>query len=219
MTGQTRGSAWILFGGTFDPPHLGHVAVVRGLLEQPAQGVILVPSGIPPHRPAPEASAEERVEMLRLATQPLAGPRLRVSAVEVELRAKGYTVDTVRRLGAELPGRDLWLALGSDVAASLGRWRQPETLLGLVKLVVFDRPGSRWSAAGAVDRLRAQGLPVEVAATIALEAPEVEASLVRRRLRRGDRCRDVLSPEVSDYIVERSLYGFGSSPARLAAGA
>ena len=130
-----------IFGGTFDPVHLGHLCVAWEASELLDAEVLMMPSGIPPHRPPPIAGAQERVAMLEAA---LAGQsRLRLDARELARSGPSYTIDTLRELRAEHPGRSLVLLLGADAFAGLPGWHGWQQLFGLAHIGVLSRPGEQ----------------------------------------------------------------------------
>jgi nicotinate-nucleotide adenylyltransferase len=133
-------SPLVLFGGTFDPVHYGHLRVaadVRSALD--IDTVSLVPSGDPPHRPAPGASAADRVAMLELAIQEF--PGVRINTIEIERGGPSYTVDTLHSLRGESPARPLAWVVGVDAFLSLPTWHRWQDILSLAHLVVIARPG------------------------------------------------------------------------------
>lgn len=133
-----------ILGGTFDPVHLGHLCVAWEAGELLDAEVRLVPASVPPHRPQPVASVEQRVAMLRVA---LAGQdRLGLDLRELERAGPSYTVDTLAALRAEYGTRPLILLLGADAFAGLPGWHRWEQLFELAHLGVFARPGieSSW---------------------------------------------------------------------------
>ncbi|HUY61779.1 MAG TPA: nicotinate (nicotinamide) nucleotide adenylyltransferase [Candidatus Dormibacteraeota bacterium] len=193
----------LLFGGTFDPVHLGHLAAADQLRARTGAGAAwLVPSAQPPHRRAPEAPPQDRLRMVELAVADR--PGLIACPLEVERGGRSYTVDTLAAVRAAHPTARLLLALGADAARALGRWRQPERLLALAELVVYDRPGVAPMGAGPGPDLP----PGEWAwhHVGAIDAPALAATAIRRRLRAGDACADALPPAVAAYIRARGLY-------------
>lgn len=128
-----------IFGGTFDPIHIGHLTVAWEAAELLDAEVRLMPANVPPHRPAPLASAAERVAMLRAA---LAGQsRLALDARELEREGPSYTIDTLRELRAEQGGRPLVLLLGADAFAGLPGWHRWRELFDFAHIGVLSRPG------------------------------------------------------------------------------
>jgi nicotinate-nucleotide adenylyltransferase len=191
-----------LFGGTFDPVHLGHLAVARAALEQlKLDHLFFVPAAQAPLRyELPSATAEDRVDLLHKAVAEAADARLGV--LEVEARAGGvnYTVDTVRKLRAAWPRAELFWLLGADQFAQLDRWREPAELAKLVEFAVLDRPGSP-----------AATPPPALAAIIRWHrltgAPHpARAEDIRRRRRTGELLDLWLPRAVAAAIEEKKLY-------------
>lgn len=133
-----------LFGGTFDPVHLGHLAVACAALEQlKLDHLFFIPAAQAPLRYAlPAATAADRLELLHLAVAEAADPRLGVLDMEARAGGVNYTVDTVRKLRAAWPRAKIFWLLGADQFAQLDRWREPAELAKLVEFAVLDRPGS-----------------------------------------------------------------------------
>ncbi len=137
-----------MLGGTFDPPHLGHLALARHALRELAlDRVLLMPARRSPHKPATpadnaqlHAGAAQRLEMCRL----IAGEGAHIDVSDLELRREGpsYTVDTLRELHAAHPHTSLTFILGADVARTLPAWREPRQLLALAELAVAVRSGT-----------------------------------------------------------------------------
>lgn len=143
-----------IFGGTFDPVHIGHLTVAWEAAELLDAEVRLMPASVPPHRPAPLASPTERVAMLHAA---LAGQsRLVLDARELERDGPSYTIDTLRELRAEHGGRPLVLLLGADAFAGLPTWNRWRELFDFAHIGVLSRPG--------VEAARPEILAEEVAA-------------------------------------------------------
>jgi nicotinate-nucleotide adenylyltransferase len=188
-----------LFGGTFDPVHLGHLRAAENAREALAlDRVALVPSAVPPHRSAPPTLAADRLAMARLA----AATHPDFEAWDVELRRSGpsYTVDTVRAILAERPGDTLVLVVGADTWPEMTSWREPERLFSLVEVAVVERPGSP------LPPLRApfpSSRPVHLAGGPALP---ISASEVRARVADGRSVRYLVPDRVLDYIAGRRLY-------------
>ena len=157
----------LLFGGTFDPVHVGHLRVALEAAEALDAGVRLMPANVPPHRPEPIANAAQRVAMLDCA---LAGQdRLTLDARELRRAGPSYTFDTLCELRAELPVRQpLALLLGSDAFAGLPAWHRWRELFELAHLVVLTRPG------------HAPALPPELAVAVAPRRVRDAAEIARR---------------------------------------
>jgi nicotinate-nucleotide adenylyltransferase len=131
-----------ILGGTFNPPHRGHLALARHALDELGlQRLLLVPAGRSPHKPAAEdPGARRRLEMCRLIVADADG--LAACPLEVQRAGPSYTVDTLRALRAAHPGARLTFVLGADIARTLPSWREPRELLALADLAVALRAGS-----------------------------------------------------------------------------
>ncbi len=129
-----------IFGGTFDPVHLGHLrtaADVRYALK--LEQISLIPLRSPPHRDPPVASNAQRLEMLQAAVA--SDPDFVVDDRELKREGKSYTLDTLHSLKRELKDKTLCLLIGSDAFSHFPRWRQPDEILQLAHLVIMQRPG------------------------------------------------------------------------------
>ncbi len=132
-----------VFGGTFDPIHLGHLCVAWEASELLDADVLMMPSGIPPHRSPPVASAPQRLAMLEVALRRQS--RLIVDARELARSGPSYTVDTLTELRAENGERPLVLLLGADAFAGLPGWHDWRRLFELAHIGVLSRPGGQAS--------------------------------------------------------------------------
>ena len=186
-----------VFGGTFDPVHVGHLAIALAALETlPLDRVVFVPARRSPLKErGPVAGPEHRVAMLERATGD--EPRFSVSRIELERDGPSYTVDTLEALSGE--GR-LFLILGADATADLDRWKDPDRVRALATLVVARRPGS------------AGELP---AGAVALDTPlmDISARELRARAARARSLRYLVPDPVCRYIEEHALYREDPSPA------
>lgn len=209
----------LVFGGTFDPVHDGHVAVARFAADVlGARCALLIPGGDPPHRGAPTAAGHHRAAMLRLAFA--VDPRFAVDERELRRDGPSYSVDTVAELRAELgPQQPLVLLLGRDAAAGLPRWHQPERLPALCHLLVVARPGGEidhegplslgWRQAAGPHALGEQpaGCWLGLAQTVsAASATEVRAQLGNAA---PADAAALLPAAVADYIARHGLYRHG----------
>jgi nicotinate-nucleotide adenylyltransferase len=184
-----------VFGGTFDPPHLGHLALAEWARERlELDEVLFVPAGQPPHKRAVRLTgARHRLAMTRLAAR---GNRaFRVSTIELESATPSYTVETLRRLRAKRPGSRWYLLLGADSLDEFHTWHEPEAIAALATLVVAARPG----AGGR--RRRRKGV-------VLLENPgiDVSSTMVRARARAGRSLRYLVPDPVAAYVARHRLY-------------
>lgn len=204
-----------IFGGTFDPVHIGHLRAAWEAAEALDAEVRLVPAHVPPHRPQPQASAAHRVAMLRLA---LAGQaRLALDTRELQREGPSYTVDTLRELRAEIgPQRPLILLVGADAYAGFPGWHQWLALYELASIVVLTRPGHavEWSGVLALEtRARRVATSAELrgqasGAVLELEvsALDISASSIRATIAAGREPRFLVGATVLDYLRTHGLY-------------
>jgi len=182
-----------VLGGTFDPIHLGHLAAAHAAIEcARLDRVLVIPTGVPPHRPPTVAGEDDRLEMARLAT---AGDR-RFEVSDIELRRSGasYTVDTLRELRLRHPNDELFLILGWDAAKQLGTWRAPDEVRRLARVIVVTRPGS--------------GSPATTTEILCERpTPDISGSALRRAIADGEDVGDRLPEAVAAYIARHHLYG------------
>lgn len=185
-----------ILGGTFDPVHNAHLAIARAALEElGATRVLWMPTGCPPYRDPPVASAMHRVTMLRLAIAD--EPRYTLDWRELAAGASGYTYDTLLALRADHPGTPLVMLIGADQFAKLETWYRWRDLLALCRIAVFARPG--WEAP-------ALDCPPEAVIHISMRSLAISANDVRSRIGRGEDVCALLPPRVLAYIQERGLY-------------
>jgi nicotinate-nucleotide adenylyltransferase len=197
-----------IFGGTFNPPHLGHLAVARHARSELAlERVVLVPAHTAPYKSGGEGGSgggdpgpKHRLRMCELAVVGIEG--LSVCALEVERGGLSYTVDTLRAIHAIHPDAGLTFIVGADTAATIGSWREPEQLLELAQLAVAARAG----AARAHVREALSEIATSDIRFLEMPAIEVSSSLARRRIADGEAVEDLVGPAVADYIAKHRLY-------------
>lgn len=184
-----------ILGGTFDPPHLGHLIVAADACEAlRLDRLVFVPSAAPPHkRGRVSATAGQRLEMVRRSIR---GDR-RFEVDDVELRREGpsYTVDTLRSLRDRWPAAELFLILGMDQYRELHTWHRPQEVVRLARLAVVARGGARLEPDP-----RWPAVPVEVTRI------DLSATQVRERLARGVPVRYFVPDAVREMIEEEGLY-------------
>ena len=131
-----------IYGGTFNPIHLGHMEAARCAAERlRLDKLCMIPTGVPPHKRLEDApSSRDRLEMARLGAEAIGAP-CEVEVLDLELRREGksYTVDTLRELKRKLRGDRLFLLLGTDMFLSFQTWREPEEIAGMCTLCAFSR--------------------------------------------------------------------------------
>jgi nicotinate-nucleotide adenylyltransferase len=197
-----------ILGGTFDPPHLGHLWLATLAAEAlQLDRVLFMPAAQPPHKRRQEISgATDRLLMTRLA---IADNRdFELSAIEMERPGPSYTVDSVEELQRQIGARtSLYLVMAADSLSQIETWREPDRLLSLVEWVVGPRPGVELPQRAALDRRFG-----EAAKRIhLLSGPslDVSSSEIRTRVAAGHSIRYLVPRAVEELIVERGLYRAG----------
>ena len=187
-----------LLGGTFDPPHLGHLHLAYSAIEQlDLDRVVLVPARRQPLKAGTEiAEPRHRVAMARLLAAH--DSRLSVDPIETERAGLSFSIDTVRSYRASHPAAELTFLMGEDTAATLPQWREPAALSGLARLVVLTR-GIAGNEAGPLPG----GVHVERVATRRID---ISATEIRARVRAGLPLRGFVTDEIAAYIVAHGLY-------------
>jgi len=211
-----------ILGGTFDPIHNGHLRLAQEALEQcKLAAVRFIPGGTPPHRDAPHASAQQRLDMARLALQ--GNPAFVLDEREIHRTDPCYTVDTLTALRAELGAQQpLCLLMGGDAFLMLHTWHEWERLFGLAHIIVMQRAGGR-PLGNAINEADA-ALRSEYHARLApsprllhespagailvadMPALEISATGIRERCAEGKSIRYLLPDAVADYIQSHKLY-------------
>jgi nicotinate-nucleotide adenylyltransferase len=191
-----------LFGGTFDPIHLGHLILAEQCREACALDELwLVVTGAPPHKPACRTSAEHRLEMARLA---VAGyPVLKVSEIETSRPGPHYSVETIETVHRERPADDLFFLIGADSLTDLPTWRDPATIAMLATLVVVNRPGIESVAPSGLPDFGPAAKPI---VTVTIPPIGIASNDLRRRLAEGRSVRYMVPRAVEAYIEANGLY-------------
>jgi len=235
MSGESHAGAGLLgvFGGSFNPVHLGHLRAAEQVIELLGlERMLFVPAADPPHkRDDGLAPAALRLAWVRRAVA--GNKRFEVDALELERGGPSFSVDTLRELGARVaPARPVFV-VGADALAELGSWREPEALLRLAHLAVMARPtpGDGAAARGAPGPLERRFPPSLAAAFafdpggrsarhrsgdtwarwLAIEPLDISATDVRARLRAGRSVRYLVPEAVHDAIVESRVYAEGGA--------
>lgn len=198
-----------IYGGTFDPPHAGHIAAAQAAMETlHLDKLLLIPDAQPPHKQLPQGSAtpQQRYDMTVLATASL-GKRAEVSDMELRRAGVSYTADTLAALHAQYPEDTLYLLMGSDMFLSLHTWRRPEDIIALAHIAPFGRETEDESAAfDAQKAYLEQHFAARVTVIPNPRVVEVSSTEIRARLARGQG-GELLPPPVWGYIQRERLYG------------
>jgi nicotinate-nucleotide adenylyltransferase len=206
----------VIFGGTFDPVHNGHLRTAVELRERLQVATLsLVPCHLPPHRGEPGAPSAMRQTMLEPAVRD--EPALRVDGRELARDEPSYTVDTLADIRAGMkPGMPLAMVVGTDTFAAIDRWDRWQQLLDLAHIIVIHRPGHRVPANSVAAQLLADNERVDAQILrstasgcvwqVALPALEISASAIREKVREGLSPRYLLPDAVWYLITEAGLY-------------
>jgi nicotinate-nucleotide adenylyltransferase len=197
------GAALGVLGGAFNPPHVGHLLLAQEAgwqleLEQ----VLLMTTGVPPHKEiTDDPGAPKRLELTKLAAE--AGEDVEASSLEVERDGPSYTYRTLELLSEREPERELVLLMGSDMAASLESWREPERIVELSRLGVVPREGTEMDEVRAtLERLGA----ADRAEIIEMPVCGVSSTLIRERAAAGRPLRHLVPEPVARVIAAEGLY-------------
>lgn len=195
-----------ILGGTFDPIHLGHLAIAEDALSRLDLGrVILIPAGRPWLKSDQTVTAAcHRLAMVRLAIQDR--PGLEVSTIEIDRPGPTYTVDTLTELREELGSRvELYLILGMDSVRDLRRWRHPEQLFKMCTIVAVSRLDSPDLSSAEIER----EFPSARGRIRSIRGPmlDISATVIRERVAEGRSISDKVPTSVERYIREHRLYG------------
>lgn len=185
-----------LLGGTFDPPHIGHLMIAQEALEScHLDEVWFLPSYIPPHKHRKVASTDvrHRVEMVRRAIAD--NEYFKLSFVEVERKGRSYTADTLKELKTQYPDDQFFFILGADMVSDLPTWHKIDELIRLTSFIGFKRPGYTMSPPADTDMIE-----------IDMPQVDISSSFIRKRLKANRSCRYFLCRSVKKYIEEQKLY-------------
>jgi nicotinate-nucleotide adenylyltransferase len=181
-----------LFGGTFDPPHIGHLIVAQEVVDTLGlERLLFIPAGEPPHKSQQTVSpASIRLEMVQAVVS--GNERLGVCELELERRGPSFTVDTLRHFRDLHPRAEIFFIMGADQAAAFDTWHEPEKVMALATMVVLAR--------GGVETLREGFVSVPVTRI------DVSGTGIRSRVREGRSIRYFVPRDVEKVIEERRLY-------------
>jgi nicotinate-nucleotide adenylyltransferase len=187
-----------IFGGTFNPPHMGHLITLECVRDQLwFDEVMFVPSCQPPNKPhSVLAPGHDRYEMTCLAIR--GNPSFKVSDIELRREGTTYTVDTLRQLSTEYRNAELFFIMGADNYSEFETWKKPEEILTYADLVVMTRPG--WEAATSKNKFSRSVHFLNVPLI------GISGTDIRRRVKLGRSIRYLVPRAVEDYIGQRNLY-------------
>ena len=192
------GSRIGIFGGTFDPPHVGHLVTAVNVAHQLGlDRMLLMVANVPWQKVGTRqiSPAADRLALVEAAVAP--SPRLDASSLELERGGETYTADTLAELAAQDPEAELFLLVGADAAVGLDTWKRPEEIKARCTIVVVDRPG------------RTTGRPPSGWDHVHIDVPQLDISSsdLRERFRDGRPVDYLVPPAVLAVIADRDLYG------------
>jgi nicotinate-nucleotide adenylyltransferase len=201
-----------IFGGTFDPIHYGHLRPAQEVMQKLALAELrFIPAAQPPHRPAPQASATQRLAMVELAIRDL--PGFRVDDQELRRGGLSFTVRTLESLRAELGKTPLCLLIGADQFRSLETWHRWQEIPDLAHLAVLNRPGTKldtlssWAHGRVCADLQVlRETPAGRLAFLSVSPQDISATRIRAALARGESVQGQLPEAVLDYIRTNHIY-------------
>ena len=209
-----------VYGGTFNPPHLGHLTAARAVYELLGLDLLLlIPAGLPPHKelPAGSPTPEQRLEMTRLAGEQLGlGDKVRTLDIELERDGRSFTSDTLAQLKAQYPDSELWLLMGTDMFLTLQAWHEPEKILSLAGIAAFGRTEEDTEELFSAQReYLYKTYPQARIFTLTIPGViDVSSTELREKLAKGQG-GNLLAPAVYGYILREGLYNTDADLKRL----
>ncbi len=189
-----------IFGGTFNPPHIGHTRLAEHFVNEISlDRLLVIPTAQPPHKVSPDlAGGDDRMNMCTLAF-----PDALISTIELARGGKSYTFDTLTEVRAQYPGDELFFIVGSDMLLSFDKWYKHEEILDMVTLCAADRQEED-------SLLKKHGVPKffegKRLIVSSLSPFEVSSTQIRELIRNGESTDGLLDPAVRAYIDDRGLY-------------
>lgn len=193
-----------IFGGSFDPPHVGHLLAASDAFEALAlDRLFFVPNAAQPLKQGVlVATPEQRLAMVHYAVD--GDPRFSVSAAEIERKGLSYTVDTLAAFAERYPDAERFFLVGADAFATMPQWREPARIAALARIAVLHRTGDEAAAPPA-------GVPADAVVRLSTRRVDVSATEIRDRVRQGRPIRGFVAASVADYIARAGLYRQGTA--------
>ncbi len=193
-----------IYGGTFDPIHIGHLNLCKAMQEKLClDEILMIPTGTPPHKSATATKAEYRLEMCRLAVKDY-GLIANVSDIEIRREGRSYTFLTMSQLTEEMPDCEFYLIMGADMFMSLETWYNFDGLKELVLFAAVQRDDvSTDELESEAERLTAKGCKCVIVSLPAVDASSTE---VRKRVAEGKNIDDLVTVSVAEFIRDKALY-------------
>lgn len=187
-----------ILGGTFDPPHFGHLNLAIEVLEKGlVDEVWMCPVNISPHKlHSPPTDALERLEMVNLAIKGI--PHLKVTEIEIRKDGPSYTIDTLRELYRTYPNEQFFIILGDDALINFPHWKEPLEILKLAKPIVANRLEIKTKDEELLKYFQDCFVPIR--------RMDISATEIRQRIRKQKCCKHLVPKEVLDFIIKNRLY-------------
>jgi len=189
-----------ILGGTFDPPHFGHLVLAQELAEKlKLDKVLFIPSAVPPHKTGNNISSfKHRFDMTKRA---ISGNKLfSISDIELKREGPSYTVDTIKQLKRIYPQTQLFLLTGSDILEEILSWKDPQEIYELAKVVIGLRPGF-----DKIDQTNEFGKRSQI---IEITSLDISSTSIRHKMEMGESIRYLVPTEVEHYIRHQKLYNY-----------
>jgi nicotinate-nucleotide adenylyltransferase len=183
-----------IIGGTFDPPHIGHLIIADQILHRyQLQEIWFMPNYLPPHKEkTSNTSACDRLKMLELAIED--HPSFKIETIELERNGKSYTYDTMRLLRKREPNTEFFFIIGADMVEFLPNWYKIEELIKLVRFIGVNRPEYQTKTA----------YPIDI---VTIPDVYISSSMIREKIAKGESVKYLVPNSVLQYIKEKGLYG------------
>ena len=192
----------VIFGGTFNPFHIGHYEILKALQsDESVEKILLMPDRLPPHKTSEFLIDDEtRIEMCRLASKDF--PKCQLCLIEFEREGKSYTVDTVKLLKERYPHKDFAFAIGGDMFVSFKLWRKYEELIKMLSFFVFNRSATDPEEFHNVfEELTEEGMKIILKDDI---IPAVSSTELRQEFENN---KDLIPEKIYKFLKERGVYG------------
>lgn len=197
----------VVFGGTFNPVHMGHIKMAEAAANVGnVERVLVVPSNLSPHKPNDYLlPAVHRLEMCRLAFE--GHPKISVSELELKRQGKSYTVDTLREIKRQYPECPIKLLVGADMLVTLESWYRFEEIIKLAEILAVSRPGVLdCEMQRVILTLKNRGAKIQV---LELPKTDISSTEIRKRIAQGKSLDGYLPRKVIDYINRNNIYKNG----------
>lgn len=184
-----------ILGGTFDPPHNGHLAIAEAALKElNLERMLLIPAKLPPHKTLDEVSSDiDRLEMLELAVK--GRPDFEISEIELKRSGLSYTIHTLKELRKSHPYKELVFIIGADNISEMETWYQPEAILDIATVAAFNRPG-----------FNPKGKYISRIELFEMPPSEISSTAIREAVKTGKTITGFVPTAVEEYITKNSLY-------------